>query len=70
MKHIQVCYFFKEDWVATGNVELKHCLTTTMMADHSTEPLQEELFQRFREDQMNISEDTNMTEMGWYGTEM
>ena len=68
MKHIPVRYFFIKDRVPTDNVELKHCSTTKMLADQFTEPLKGDLLQRFRAELMKISEDTDMTEMGWDGT--
>ena len=61
-------YFFIKDRVVTGDVELKYCSTTKMLADHFTRPLQGEIFRRFRAELMNIPADTGMTEMGWDGT--
>ena len=63
-KHIQVRYFFIKDQVATGDVELKHCPMTNILADHFTKPLQGEPFQRFRSELMNIPEDADITEIG------
>ena len=40
-----------------------------MLADHFTKPLQGELLRRFISELMNLPEDTDMTEMGWDGTE-
>ena len=68
-KHIRVRYFFVKDRIATGNVGLKHCPTTKMLADHFTNPLQGELFRKFSAELMNISEETNMADMGRDGTE-
>ena len=50
-------------------MDLNHCSTTKMLADHFTKPLQGGLFLRFRTELMNIPEDANITEMGWDGTE-
>ena len=69
MKHIQVRYFFIKDRVATGDVELKHCSMTNVLVDHFTKQLQGGLFCRFRADFMNIPEDSDITNMGWDGTE-
>ena len=67
-KHIKVRYFFIKDWVATGDVELKHFSTTYMLAYLFTKPLKEEQFWIFRAELMNIPEDTDITYMGWNGT--
>ena len=68
-KHIQVRYLFIKDWVTTGDMELKHCSTTNILADYFTKTLQGELFRIFRADLMNIPEGADITEVGWDGTE-
>ena len=47
------------------NVELTHCSTTKMLVDYFTKPLQGEIFWIFRAELMNISEDADITNMGW-----
>ena len=69
-KHIKVRYFFIKDWVATGDVELKHCSTTKMLVDHFIKPLKGELFRRFRAEFMSIIEDADITDMGWDRTKI
>ena len=53
--HIQVRYFFIKDWIATGNVELKHFPATKFLAGHFQKPLQGEIFHKFREELIKIS---------------
>ena len=50
-------------------MELKHCSTTNILADHFTKPFQGELFRSFRAELMNIPEDADIADMGWDRTD-
>jgi hypothetical protein len=47
-KHINVRYFFIKDRIVSGEITVKHCPATEMLADHFTKPLQGAMFRRFR----------------------
>jgi hypothetical protein len=47
-KHINVRYFFIKDRIGSGEITVKHCLATEMLADHFTKPLQGTMFQKIR----------------------
>ena len=53
-KHMDVRYFYIADCIARGEVSLKHCPTTEMLADFFSKPLQGQLFFKFRALLMNI----------------
>ena len=38
-KHINAHYYFIKDWVETGDVVIKHCLTEEMVGAPFTKPL-------------------------------
>ena len=63
-KHINVRYYFIKDWVETGDVVIEYCLTEKMLGGHFKNPLQGELFRKFRAEIMNIPDDLDMGEMG------
>ena len=41
-------YFFLTDQIEQGNMSVKYCPTTEMLADYLTKPLQGRLFDKFR----------------------
>jgi hypothetical protein len=47
-KHIWVSYFFIKDRITSGDITLKHCPATEMIADHFKTPLRGAMFRRFR----------------------
>jgi hypothetical protein len=47
-KHINVQYFFIKDRIGSGEITVKHCPATEMLADHFTKPLQGTMFRKFR----------------------
>ena len=63
-------YFFIQYWVATGNMELKHCSTINMMANQFNKPLHGEILNNFRVELMKILEENNKYEMVWDGTKV
>ena len=47
-KHMQVRYFFIQDRIKNGDINIDHCGTDKMVADYSTKPLQGKKFEYFR----------------------
>jgi len=47
-RHIDIRYFFVKDRVDKKEVKIEYCLTSVMLADFFTKPLQGQLFQKFR----------------------
>ena len=47
-RHISIHYFWLKDRVASEDVTIRHCPTLHMLADFFTEPLQGNLFKRFK----------------------
>jgi hypothetical protein len=47
-KHMWVRYFFIKDIITLGDITMKHCPATEMIADHFTKPMQGAMFRRFR----------------------
>ena len=45
---LNVRYFFMADQVQKGNVEIKYCPTSDMIADYLSKPLQGKSFEKFR----------------------
>ena len=66
-KHINVCYYFINNRVETGDVVIEHCPTEKMLGDHFTNPLQGALFRKLRAEIMNILDDLDMGEMDMDG---
>jgi hypothetical protein len=54
MKHINIWYFFITDHVDKGYVSLVWCLTGDMIGDFMTKPIQDALFQKFRDQIMGV----------------
>ena len=48
-KHIDIRYFFITDSIQMGEVRTEWCLTTKMIADFMTKPLQGAVFAKFRD---------------------
>ena len=48
-KNINVRYYFRKNWVETGDVVIKHLPTEKMLGDHFTKKLQGNLFRNCRE---------------------
>jgi hypothetical protein len=48
MKHINVRYFFIKDRITSGELTVKHCPATEMLADNFMKPLQGTMFRAFR----------------------
>ena len=46
-KHINIWYFFITDRIAKGDLTVEWCLTTDMVGDYMTKPLQGALFHKF-----------------------
>ena len=65
--HINVRYYFINDWVETRDVVTEHFPREEMLGDHFTNPLQGALFINFRAEIMNIPYDLDMGEMGMDG---
>ncbi len=57
-RHINIRYFFVADRVANGEVKIEYCPTGDMLADYFTKPLQGSSFRKFRNEIMNISDDS------------
>jgi hypothetical protein len=58
-KHINVRYFFIKDRIASGEITVKHCPATDMLADHFTKPLQGKNFRAFRTEIQGIPVELN-----------
>jgi hypothetical protein len=54
-RHINIRYFFVHDRIAAGEMSVQYCPTGDMTADYFTKPLQGALFQKFRDQIMNIN---------------
>jgi hypothetical protein len=63
--HINVRYFFIKDRIASGEITVKHCPETDMLADHFTKPLQGTTFREFRADIQGILVDMCDADLGW-----
>ena len=48
-RHTDIKFFFTKDVLKRENIELKHCPTERMIADHFTKPLQGALFKKLRD---------------------
>jgi hypothetical protein len=64
-KHINVRYFFIKDRIASGEITVKHCPETDMLADHFTKPLQGTMFWAFRAEIKGIPIDMCDGDLGW-----
>jgi hypothetical protein len=64
-KHINARYFFITDWISSGEITVKHCPATEMLAGHFTKPLQENMFRKFRAEIQGISIDMCDADLGW-----
>jgi hypothetical protein len=47
-RHINIRFFFVKDKVASGEIELQHCMSEEMVGDYFTKPLQGKKFFMFR----------------------
>jgi hypothetical protein len=65
IKHINVRYFFIKDGIASGEVTVKHCPATEMLADHFTKPLQGTMFRAFGAEIQGIPVDMCDADLGW-----
>ena len=54
-----------KDWIAVGDMTLKHCLTESMLADHFTKPLQGSVFRKFQAEIQGIPADTVDADLCW-----
>ena len=54
-RHIDIRFFFIKDVLKRGNIELRHCPTECMIADHFTKPLQGSLFRKMRDIIMGVT---------------
>jgi hypothetical protein len=48
-KHINIRYFFCTDRIKKGELSVKYCPTSDMIADYFTKPLQDSLFRKLRD---------------------
>jgi hypothetical protein len=64
-KYINVRYFFIKDWIASGEITVKHCPATVMLDDHFTKPLQGTMFWTFRAEIQGIPIDICGADLGW-----
>jgi hypothetical protein len=56
-RHINIRYFFVADQIAADEVKVAYCPTGDMLADFFTKPLQGSIFQKFRNQILNIQGD-------------
>ena len=56
-RHINIRYFFVQDRVNNGEVQIEYCPTGEMLADYFTKPLQGSIFKKFRNMIMNYQGD-------------
>jgi hypothetical protein len=59
-RHINIRYFFITDRVQSKELRIEYCPTGDMLADFFTKPLQGSLFQKFRNQVMNIDPGTKL----------
>jgi hypothetical protein len=59
-RHINIRYFFITDRVQNKELRIEYCPTGDMLADFFTKPLQGTLFQKFRNQVMNIDPSTKL----------
>jgi hypothetical protein len=64
-KNINVHYFFIKDRIGSGEITLKHCPATEMLADHFTKPLQGTMFRKFRAEIQGVPIDMCDADVGW-----
>jgi hypothetical protein len=64
-KHINVLYFFIKDWIGSGEITVKHCPATEMLADHFTKPLQGTMLRKFRAEIQGVPIDMCDVDVGW-----
>ena len=48
-----------------GDLKVKYCLTSNILANHFTKPLQGYAFRKFRADIKEVMQDTPNIDMGW-----
>jgi hypothetical protein len=65
-KHINMRYFFIKYRTGSGEITLKRCPATEMLADHFTKPLQGTMFQKIRADILGVPIDMCDADVGWY----
>ena len=58
-KHIEVHHHFIQDYVAKGDINLKHVRTEKQLADIFTKPLDEKVFFKLR-GELNIIDASNL----------
>ena len=49
LKHINICYYYIRDLAEQGKLQVNYILTTDMVADSITKPLQRVIFKRFKD---------------------
>jgi hypothetical protein len=64
-KHINVRYFFIKDRIGSGEITVKHCPATEMLADHFTKPLQGTMFRKSRAEIQGVPIDMCDADVGW-----
>jgi hypothetical protein len=64
-KHINMRYFFIKDRIGSGEITVKHCPATEMLADHFTTPLQGTMFRKFRTEIQGVPIDMCDADVGW-----
>jgi hypothetical protein len=64
-KHINVRYFFIKDRIGSGEITVKHCPATEMLADRFTRPLQGTMFRKFRAEIQGVPIDMWDADVGW-----
>jgi hypothetical protein len=63
--HINAHYFSINDRIGSGEITVKHCPATEMLADHFTKPLQATMFRKFRAEIQGVPIDLCDADMGW-----
>ena len=58
-KHIDIKYFFIQDWIERGDIGLEYCHTENMVANFMTKPLQGKIIFEFRDRIMGMSKSEN-----------
>jgi len=48
-RHMDIRYFFITDRITAGKISLEYCLTSEMIADFYTKPLQGNMFTKYRD---------------------
>ena len=61
-RHINIRYFYINDRIEKGDLEIKHCPTDDMLGDFMTKPTQGKKFRKFFRKIMNVESGPILTD--------